>query len=171
MGHIPRLHDYLLQARAPAIMWQEGACMAIWCRSGATATMPWSLSTYTTAQTAHTTTTWAMKPSVLPAAQWPWQQRYRCTQLGRQMFMAEGWCAPLPLPLAKRHPPPSESICSKWSFRTPCLVLPPHTQQPSARLRSPAQVCFTSSPPFWPPRTSFTQASLLAYLPVSAAGA
>ena len=30
--------------------------MAIWCRSGATATMPWSLSTYTTAQTAHTTT-------------------------------------------------------------------------------------------------------------------
>ena len=117
------------------------------------------------------TTTWTMKPSVLAAAQWPWQQRYRCTQLGRQMFMAEGWCAPLPLPLAKRHPPPSESVCSKWGFRTLCPVLPPHTQQPSTRLRSPQLRCFTSSPPFWPPCTSFTQASLLAYLPVSAAGA
>ena len=164
MGHIPRLHDYL-QARAPAIMWQEGMRGYL---------VPFRCHGHDALELEHlyhspnvTHHHPGTKPSVLLAVQWLWQQRYRCTQLGRQMFTAEGWCAPLPLPLAKRHPPPSESVCSKWGFRTPCPVLPPHTQQ----VRCPAQVYFTSSPPFWPPRTSFTQASLLAYLPVSAAGA
>ena len=65
--------------------------MAIWCRSCAMAThamMPCSLSIYTTAKTAHTT--WVTKSSVLLAVQWSWQQRSQCTQLGRQMSMAEG---------------------------------------------------------------------------------
>ena len=42
----------------------------------------------------------------------------------------------------------------------PCPAHSPHMWQPSVRLRSPAWVCLASSPPLWRPCTSCTQVSL-----------